>query len=385
MKAADFSERAPGRLVPTIQGQQAFVPNDLPPKIDLNEIAVPMGEAMQAIGELKGACRRLQNPFILIRPLQRREALTSSAMEGTFTTEDDLALAEAGVDVDNDDATKEVWNYLRALDASMKLLQELPICHRVIKAAHSTLLGGLSSARGAQKRPGDYKIEQNWIGGRTIDAARFVPPPAAETQDSMDALERYLNREHAQMPTPIMDLALVHYQLETIHPFADGNGRVGRMLVSIMAVKSGLLDMPVLYISPSLENDKDEYIDLMFGVSTRGEWGAWLSFFFKKICETCVDTIATIDRLIALQTEYRAKASGAMRSANAMNLVDILFERPAISVNKAAELLHVTYPAAKKIIDKLVEVEILREVEGLYPRMLIASGIMKAVSTHANN
>lgn len=383
MKVADFTAAAPGRLVPTIQGQHAFVPADLPPNIDMNGIAVTMGDAMQAIGELKGACRRLTNPFILIRPLQRREALTSSAMEGTFTTEDELALAEAGVDIDSDDSTKEVRNYLRALDQSMRLLQELPICHRVLQSAHATLLGGLSLSRGAQKRPGEYKVEQNWIGGRTIDGARFVPPPSAETQACMDALERYINREPTPLPTPIMDLALVHYQLETIHPFADGNGRVGRMLVSIMAVKSGLLDMPVLYISPALENDKDEYIDLMFGVSARGEWEPWLNFFFGKVREACKDTIETIDRLIALQAKYRSKAGGAMRSASAMKLVDILFERPAISVNQAAEMLSVTYPAAKKNIDKLVELEILRVVPDIYPRMFIASEIMRVASPHS--
>lgn len=136
----------------------------------------------------------------------------------------------------------------------------------------------------------------------------------------------------------------------------------------------------MLYISPALENDKDEYIDLMFGVSARGDWEPWLNFFFKKVCEACKDTITTIDRLLGLQDEYRLKAGGAMRSASAMKLVDILFERPAISVNQAAEALSMTYPAAKKNIDKLVELEILREVPEIYPRMFIASEIMRVAS-----
>ena len=380
MRADDFSPNAPGELVPTISSQRAFVPASLPPQIDMNEIGVAMSEAMQAIGELKGACRRLQNPFILVRPLQRREALTSSAMEGTFTTEDNLALAEAGITRENDDDTREVVNYMRALDGAMKLLQELPICHRVLKTAHEILLGGLSSARGAQKRPGQYKSEQNWIGGRTIDKARFVPPPPAETQICMDALEAYINREPGTLPTPITDLALVHYQLETIHPFADGNGRVGRMLISVMATKSGLLEMPVLYISPVLEKDKDEYIDLMFGVSSRGDWVPWLNFFFGKVCEACHETIATIDRLIALQDEYRMATGSAIRSSAAMNLVDALFESPAITVNSAANRMGVTYAAAKKTIDKLVELSIVREVPGLYPKTFIAAGILRAAA-----
>jgi len=366
--------------VPTIERQQAFVPSDLPPHIDLNDIAVAMGEAMQAIGELKGACRRLQNPYILIRPLQRREALTSSAMEGTFTTDDNLALAEAGVEREDDDSTREVRNYLRALNKSLTLLEELPICHRVITTAHQILLGGLSLARGAQKRPGQYKVEQNWIGGRTVEAARYVPPPAAETRTCMDALEAYINRPPAPLPTPITDLALVHYQLETIHPFADGNGRVGRMLISIMAVKNGLLDMPVLYISPVLERDKDQYIDLMFAVSSRGEWTPWLNFFFGKVCEACHETISTIDRLIELQAQYRSLAGAVTRSAGAIALVDALFERPAITVNSAAELLGVTYAAAKKTVDKLVDLDILKEVQGVYPRTLIAQGVLRAAA-----
>ena len=380
MRPTDFQPQAPGRLVPTIDRQVAFVPNDLPPAIDLNLIGVKMADAMQAVGELRGACRRLQSPYILIRPLQRREALTSSAMEGTFTTADDLALAEAGLERDNDDATKEVRNYLLALNSSLHLLEELPLCHRVIKTAHQTLLSGLSSSRGAQKRPGEYKTEQNWIGGRTINAARFVPPPAAETQTCMDALERHLNRDTQGLPTPIMDLALVHYQLETIHPFADGNGRVGRMLISIMAVKNGLLNMPVLYISPAMERDKNEYIDLLFNVSARGDWVNWLNFFFGKICEACGDTILTIDRLIRLQSDYREVAGSAVRSANAIRLVDHLFESPVVTVNSSAELMGVTYAAASKTIGKLIDKGILREVAGLYPKTFIASGVLSAAA-----
>ncbi|MBI0475380.1 Fic family protein [Sphingomonas sp. MA1305] len=378
MRSTDFSAEAPGRLVPTIAQQLAFVPDALPPKIDLNAIAIPMAEAMQAIGELKGACRRLSNPYILISPLQRREALTSSAMEGTFTTADDLALAEVGIERDHDDSTREVRNYLRALNHSLGMLDELPICHRVITSAHEILLSGLSSARGAQKRPGEYKVDQNWIGGRLIENARFVPPPPQETQTCMNEVEAYINRELDNFPTPLMDLALVHYQLETIHPFADGNGRVGRMLISIMAVKSGLLDLPVLYVSPALEHDKDEYIDLLFAVSARGEWTAWLNFFFKKVVAACQDTVATIDRLIDLQDKYRQLASAAVRSASAISLVDSLFERPAVTVTGAAERLGVTYAAAKKTIDKLEELEILTEVKGIYPKTFIATGVMNA-------
>ena len=196
----------------------------------------------------------------------------------------------------------------------------------------------------------------------------------------MDEIEQYLNREHQALPTPLMDLALVHYQLETVHPFSDGNGRVGRMLISIMAVKSGLLDMPVLYISPALEHEKDRYIDLLFGVSARGEWVPWLNFFFRKVCQSCNDTVATIDRLIDLQDRYRRAVSSAVRSANAVTLVDALFEQPAITVGDAQSKLSVTYAAAKKTIDKLLELGIVSEVDGIYPKTFIAYGVIGAAA-----
>lgn len=375
MNRAEFAPDAPGAFVPTIEKQWAFVPGPLPPKIDLAEIAIEMGEAMQAIGELKGACRRLSNPYILVRPLQRREALTSSAMEGTFTTADQLLLAEAGLGAQQDDSTREVVNYLNALNEALGMLVTLPISHRVIKRAHQVLLSGLSASRGARKRTGEYKQDQNWIGGYTIDKARFVPPPPAETQQCMDALEAYLNRADRRNPSPLMDLALVHYQLETIHPFADGNGRVGRMLISLMAVHSRLLDMPVLYISPVLEKRKDEYIDLLFDVSSKNAWGPWLRFFFTTIVDSCVQTIATIDRLIDLQKEYRDMAASEGRSANAVKIVDMLFEKPVISVRNAMERTGVTYQAANKTLNKLVDLQVIKEFEGVYPKMFYAPRI----------
>lgn len=378
MRPETFVSKDSGHLTRTIEGEYAFVPAPLPPAIDLGEIAVSMAEATQAIGELKGACRRLASPYILIRPLQRQEALTSSAMEGTFTSADNLVLAEAGLEKEGDDSTREVVNYLRALNQALGMLRKYPISHRVIKAAHETLLSGLSAARGAQKRPGEYKKEQNWIGGRTIQVARFVPPPPADALECMDMLEKYINREKAEFPTALIDLALVHYQIETIHPFADGNGRVGRMLISLMSVQSGLLEMPVLYISPAMERDKDKYIDLMFNVSAKGEWTPWLKFFFSKVCEACQETVATIDRLIGLQESYRQRAGEAMRSANIVALVDMLFEVPAISVSDAQNKLDLTYAGARKSINKLTELGILVEISDSYPKTFLAPEIVRA-------
>lgn len=379
MKASDFANSTAGLLVQTIEGQLAFVPRPLSPALDLAAIAESVGEALQALGELKGASRRLQNPDILVRPLQRNEALTSSAMEGTFTTDSHLLLAEAGLETERDDSTREVVNYLHALDSSLDMLKTLPLSHRVIRRAHEILLSGLSISRGAQKKPGEYKTEQNWIGGRTIDIARYVPPPPAETLSCMDDLERYLNREdRSSMTAALIDLALVHYQIEAIHPFADGNGRVGRMLTSLMAVHTGILQIPILYISPVMERHKDEYIDRMYNVSARAEWEPWINFFCMRVCESCRETISAIDKIIALQQAYRDKASQSSRTSNPLILIDSLFERPIISVTEAASKLNVTYAAAKATIDKLIEWEMLQEIEGLYPKAFYSPSIMRA-------
>jgi Fic family protein len=374
VRDSDFSCKETGILTPTVFGQSAFVPNPLPPKIDMAAIAIPLVEATHALGELNGACRRLQNPAILIRPLQRLEALTSSAMEGTYTTADKLALAEAEMGKAIDESTREVRNYIRALNLAIEMEREFALTHRVIKAAHKELLDGLSSERGSKKRPGEYKSDQNFIGSptRKIEDARFIPPPPAEAEKCMNDLEKYMNRETDSKAQQLIDLALVHYQLETIHPFADGNGRLGRMLVTLLALKQGLVDEAVLYISPAIEHDKDRYIDLMYNVSAKGEWNEWLTFFFNKVAQSCHDTIVTIDRLLSMQESLRKKVSDAIRSAKALTLVDSLFINPAFTINATAKRLGVSYVAAKNLIDKLVELDILVEIPDEYPKTYLA-------------
>lgn len=377
MDLSKFSKQSPGKLVPTIQGQTAFVPAPLPPIIDRALLVGELVDTINVIGELRGAARRIANPNILIRPLQRTEALTSSAMEGTYTTSDKLLLAEIDEDAKTDESTLEVRNYLAALRLAQAKLRTYPMSHHVIKAAHQRLLWGLSSDRGSSKKPGEYRSEQNFIGSKTrkIEDARFVPPPPADAQQAMDDLEIYLNRNIQSDTDRLLDLALVHYQLETIHPFGDGNGRLGRMLVTLMSMSAGLFEQPLLYVSPAIETDKDEYIDLMFNVSAKGEWHPWISFFFQKIIQSCRSTINLIDKLINYQDELKAIVRENIRSANAIHLVDMLFETPAIDITSASERLSISYTAAKNLIEKLVDIGILQEVPGYYPRTFIARGI----------
>lgn len=369
-------QKPSGEIITTIEGYQAFVPAPLPPKLDLVRLTAPLVRTMQKVAELKGASSRLPNPHILIPPLQRREALTSSAMEGTFTTVDDLVLEEAGLAMGLGEDTREVFNYIVALQTTLQRMKKIPISHRLIKEAHAQLLRRLSDQRGANKRPGEYKQLQNMIGGRTPQLAKFVPPPPAQAQTAMDSLEAYINRPNPEPSSQLIDLALVHYQFETIHPFSDGNGRIGRMLTTLMAVQFDLLDLPVLYVSNALESKKDEYIDLLFAVSARSEWESWIVFFLDAITESCAETITTIDKLIALHADYRKKAPTIGRSANLVEVIDQLFNTPVLTIPKVQKQLGVTHRAALLMVEKLSDAGILREIPGHHPRLFTAPEII---------
>lgn len=375
MRYEDFTTKSPGKLVPTVYGAKAFVPNPLPPEIDLEGIALSYSEARASLGELKGACRRLTNPYIFIHPLQRLEAQTSSAMEGTHTTANKLALAEVGVEDKSDSQTREVRNYIQALREATKSLEDFPITHRTLKSAHKTLLSGVGRERGEDKRPGEFKRDQNMIGGFTLETARFIPAPPNDTPDCISALERFINSER-NPKLALIDIALAHYQFETIHPFADGNGRVGRMLISLMAMSKGLLEVPALFVSPALEGVKDEYIEHLYRVSAFNEWTQWLNFFFDAVARTATNTVETIDRIIALQDSYKNKASAASTSSNLLAVIDMLFEAPAIRARDIVERLAITDAAARGLLAKLVDIGILTEVD-VYPRAWIAIELIR--------
>lgn len=381
MDAALFGNNSSGRLVPIGDGASAFVPDPLPPKLDLGTLFHRYGEAMTGIGTLNAKISQLRNPQLIIRPLQRREALLSSAMEGTYTTSDELALLEAGADGNTRADTREVLNYVTALMHSVELMKELPICHRLIREAHSKLLSGLPQGRGGNKRPGEYKKDQNWIGGTSAAQARFVPPPPAEAHRAMDQLEAFINRGGPEDIPPLLEAALVHYQFETIHPFADGNGRVGRILIPLILLSRSLIESPVFYPSASMEGRKDEYIDRMFAVSARGDWTGWLEFFLEICRDTCRSSIDVIDRLLALQADYRDKAIANFRSNNVIIVIDHLFQSPVISTPMVKDILGVTHRAARMTIANLEQIGILEKMEGFsMPEYFAARAILRAGS-----
>ncbi len=369
-----------GELKPLVGGGHAFIPAPLPPTdLDMARLAIPVSEALQALGELKGAARRLANPWLLIQPMQRAEALATSAMEGTYTTMDQLVLEEAEVGIGSADA-REVANFIQALDwASAQVDAGMPIAHRLLCGAHERLLRGV---RGANSRPGQYKRDQNMIGNpdRKVTTARFVPPPPDITPDLMAQLERFINEEERQSAFQgLVDIALVHYQFATIHPFADGNGRLGRMLITLLAKKWGLLDHMLLYVSPELEERKERYIDCLFAVSARSAWEEWVAFFAETVVRSSARIIGTIDSLVALHEDFRARAARVGRSSNLQKVVDELFRIPVVTTPSVEVLLGVTYMAARNVIEKLERAEILRPIPDTRPQAWKAPAIIDLV------
>lgn len=347
----------------------------------MGALASPLAEASQLVGELNGIGRTLADPLVLVRPLQAREAITSSSMEGTYTTLDDLLVLDAGAESGRLPDTREVLNYRRALSNAIASLSSVPLSLRTLKDAHRTLLSGVPGHRGSTVRAGEFKVFQNFIGARDIGQARFVPPPPQDAMHCLDGLEKYLHRSDRDQIPALIDAALVHYQFEAIHPFADGNGRVGRMLITLQLFDRAALRQPILYLSPVLERRKNEYIDLMYEVSRSGSWTNWVLFFLDVVAESSRSAIKTADALLALQQDYRQRATGAGRSSNLLAIVDHLFRTQVVTIPSLASFLSVTYRSAQLNVEALTAVGILSEVPGpTNPKYFIASEIRDVIS-----
>ncbi len=336
-----------------------------------------LATAAKAVGELNGAVRRLQNPYMLIGPLIRREALTSSAMEGTITTIDEMLLQEIVPEAQKDDDAREASNYSFSLRKTSDAMASLPISGRLIKQGHRMLLSGLSPHRGAGKRPGEYKSHQNAIGdsGDTIHTARYVPPPPAETIQCMAELEAFINRPDRQDGEQLIDLALAHYQFEAIHPFQDGNGRMGRMLITLMAIQMGLIGLPLLHVSGTLEPRKPEYIEKLFAVSTHGKWIEWIEFFLDIAIQSCVAATRIVDKTIALHSELKKRALQTTKNHRLGSIVDALFTKEWTTATETAALCGTTFPTAQGDIQDLVRLEILRPIANTRPAIFVAQPI----------
>jgi Fic family protein len=335
------------------------------------------------MAELKGMSYKVANPLHLINPLQRREALASSSIEGTYTTASDLLLFDASHgSAAADPDTREVHNYVAALQEGLSLLNELPISSRLIKRVHAVLLRGVKRHRGAEIVPGEYKRDQNFIGSRTlrIDEARFVPAPPAHTERSMGDLENFINSEEARALPPIIVNALIHYQFETIHPFPDGNGRVGRLLLPLILAAERVMPMPLLYISPFIEKHKDEYNDAMLEVSKSGAWEAWICFFAQAIEMSAIETMRKIDEIAQLREQFAKEVQQARASGLLPALIDLVFDKLAVSVPEAAARLGVTYAAAKHNIDRLIDFGILSSLRSRgRPKLFLCPALFRLI------
>lgn len=322
-----------------------------------------LAEAERSLGELEGLAGALPSPHVLVRPFVRREAVRSSRIEGTRASLWDLYAYEAarlsflepGADV------REVHNYVRALEHGLERLDSLPIGRQLIEEIHNELMTGV---RGEHLTPGAFRKEQNWIGppGSSLHTATYVPPPVEAMHAGLDALEAFLQAP-SEIP-PLVQAGLAHYQFEALHPFLDGNGRVGRLLVILLLVRWGLLSQPWLYLSAFFEAYRSDYYELLLGVSRRGDWQAWLTFFLRGVVSQARDAVRRIERLGRLRSAFQEQLEGERAAGRLMQAVDALFERPILNIRQLEAALGVPYRSAQRYVERLEALGILREVTG---------------------
>jgi Fic family protein len=356
-----------GRYVRQPSGYRAFIPSPLPPVPPVRiagELQRLLSDADRALGRLDGSVQTLPNPDLFVYMYVRKEAVLSSQIEGTQSSLQDLLAAEAHVfDAARPGDVAEVVNYVRAMNRGLARLTKLPVSVRLIRGIHADLLRG---ARGSHLTPGELRRSQNWIGpaGCTLAEATYVPPPPGDVPGSLGALEKFL---HDDSGLPLLaQVGLAHAQFETIHPFLDGNGRVGRLLITLLLCERGVLNQPVLYLSHYFKRHRQEYYDRLQAVRDRGEFEAWLAFFLRGIAEVSVESAATARRILELREAHRRVITERLGRAagNGHRVLDRLYEQPIASVKDVETLLGTTYAGANQIVQRLAELGILREFTG---------------------
>lgn len=353
MDLETYVENAYGRVarVPGPLGYHHFVPGEMPRRLTLEDDTVTaLSAADLALGRLAGTGRLLPDPHLLVRPYLVKEALASSRIEGTQASLAGVleASAEGGEADDHD--VREVQNYVAAFDLGRSLLDELPLSLRLVRRVHERLL---RNVRGEEKRPGEFRASQNWIGppGAGLDEAAFVPPRhEPEMVDALADWERFLHDRDTGMP-PLVACSLLHYQFETIHPFLDGNGRVGRLVVALYLLDTGVLPDPLLYVSPYLERHRDEYYARLQGVRESGDVQSWLRFFLTGVAEQAVEALERAERLTDLQTHYRSELLGDRSNASAV--VNLMFENPFVTTRRVMDAIGVTNAGARNAIKRV--------------------------------
>ena len=378
MNPKDFRSPSAGKVIQTSQGYAAFIPAPLPPTLVYDEdLVLTLSRADAALSELSGLGRHLPNPHLLIAPYVRREAVLSSRIEGTKASLSDLLLDEMKGTASaprEDDDVREVRNYVTALEYGIKRLRELPLSLRLVRELHERLMKGV---RGERATPGNFRRSQNWIGpsGSTPATAPYVPPPPELMQEALADWERFLH-ERAKLPD-LIQCAVMHEQFEAIHPFLDGNGRVGRLLITLFLIERGRLSQPLLYLSAYIETHRQDYYDLLQRVRTDGDWIGWLRFFIAGVTETAGEAVQHAGRLMDLREKFRARLHDKPK---ALALLDQLYINPYMTVARAARILKVSNPTARQAVELLQKNNILEEITGrAWGRLYLAKPILRVI------
>lgn len=362
MRSEDFAASERGHLKPISGGILAFLPPPAPGEIGLPaRLIKALGDANHALGDLDGTGRHLANPHLLIGPYLRREAVLSSRIEGTQSGLGEVLLVEASGVVEPSEDTREVLNYVVALETGIRELPRLPVSLRLVRALHAQLMEGV---RGADRAPGEFRRHQNFVApqGTPIEHATFVPPPPGPVLEAaLDDWEKFLHRED-DIPL-LIRCAWMHYQFETIHPFADGNGRVGRLLIPLLLIERRALSQPLLYVSAYLEQHRDAYYDSLMRARYTGDLSSWIDIFLNAVATQARDATRRADRLTALREEYRQRFARS-RSAGIRPLIDMLFARVVVTASTLAREAGISEVAAQDAIDTLTAAGLLRETTG---------------------
>ena len=364
---AKARDQRAGRYIRQPGGYRAFLPAPLPPQPPLQlegELQALLSQADRALGRLDGSIQTLPNPDLFVFMYVRKEAVLSSQIEGTQSSLQDLLAAEAHIlTPDRPRDVEEVVNYVNAMNHGLARLHELPVSVRLIREIHERLLQGV---RGMRLTPSELRHSQNWIGpaGCTLNEASFVPPPPHEVPDALGALEAFLHVE-SDLP-PLIQVGLAHAQFETIHPFLDGNGRVGRLLITFLLCQRDILGKPVLYLSHFFKQHRAEYYERLQAVRDKGEWESWLAFFLRGVVSVSREATETARRILVLREDHRTKVTeGLGRAAgNGHKLLEYLYQRPIVSVADVQALTATTYTAANNLVSRLAALGIVAEATG---------------------
>ncbi len=385
MNPADFPAGNAGTCRLTLEGYHAFHPNPLPPTLELDwDLVRLISEADRAVAELSGAGQLLPNPHLLIRPYLRREAILSSRIEDTHAEMEDLSLLEEQDGTEPEAQVREVANYVSAMESGLKRVRELPISTRLIKELHAILLQGVRGGD-STKTPGEFRRSQNWIGpvGCNLTEASFVPPPHEEIGPAMSAWENYVNSDSRE--PPLVKVALMHYQFETIHPFLDGNGRIGRLLITLYLCNAGYLSLPLLYLSGFFDETRDEYYRLLMNVSKKGAWREWIDYFLRGVRIQARRAIEDTNNILSQYDLWRGKISEGTRvPGETSRMLDQIFANPVISISRYALRYNINYPNAKKAVDFWVDRGLLCELKGISrPGYFIARELLNLMTKPA--